>query len=129
MPTWRQMSLAGTPASACLRVAMICVSVNFDVRMELPDCETMPERSTYAVSAVWGSLRSYREQVSAEAPRSSGPPRSTAEQEISGPLRMLRILEDGSANVTARKSLALRMRARKFIDLDQCRESSPRLAS
>ncbi|MFA4654210.1 hypothetical protein P2B19_07780, partial [Xanthomonas perforans] len=45
------------PASACLSVAMICVSVNFDVRMEPPDLGTMPERSTYAVSADRGSLR------------------------------------------------------------------------
>ncbi|MEN9195768.1 hypothetical protein WH212_16140, partial [Xanthomonas perforans] len=42
---------------ACLSVAMICVSVNFDVRMEPPDLGTMPERSTYAVSADRGSLR------------------------------------------------------------------------
>ncbi|WP_216352954.1 hypothetical protein, partial [Xanthomonas axonopodis] len=48
----------GTPASACFSVAMICVSVNFDVRMEPPDLGTMPERSTYAVSADRGSLRS-----------------------------------------------------------------------
>ena len=35
-----------TGGGALVSVAMTCVSVNFDVRMEPPDWETMPERST-----------------------------------------------------------------------------------
>src|SRR5690606_15171677 len=57
MPAWRQMSLTGTPASACLRIETIWVSVNFDFFMEPPGWENMPEISTFVVSADQGSLR------------------------------------------------------------------------
>src|SRR5690606_39232709 len=57
MPAWRQMSLTGTPASACLRIETIWVSVNFDFFMEPPGWENMPESSTFVVSADQGSLR------------------------------------------------------------------------
>src|SRR5690606_34383799 len=52
-----QMSLTGTPASACLRIETIWVSVNFDFFMEPPGWENMPESSTFVVSADQGSLR------------------------------------------------------------------------
>src|SRR5690625_3051334 len=38
MPACRQMSLTGTPASACLRIETIWVSVKRDFFMEPPDC-------------------------------------------------------------------------------------------
>src|SRR5690606_11173602 len=57
MPAWRQMFLTGTPASACLRIETIWVSVNFDFFMEPPGWENMPESSTFVVSADQGSLR------------------------------------------------------------------------
>src|SRR5690606_14884174 len=59
MPAWRQMSLTGTPASACLRIETIWVSVNFDFFMEPPGWENMPESSTFVVSTDQGSLRTY----------------------------------------------------------------------
>ena len=40
-----------------LNVATICDSVNFDVRMEPPGWEKMPESSSYEMSVSWGSLR------------------------------------------------------------------------
>src|SRR5690606_29543001 len=57
MPACRQMSLTGTPASACLRIETIWVSVKRDFFMEPPGWGNMPESSTYGVSAIWGSLR------------------------------------------------------------------------
>src|SRR6185437_15419418 len=51
------MSFTGTPASACLRIETIWVSVNFDFFMEPPGLGNMPERSTSAVSTDQGSLR------------------------------------------------------------------------
>src|SRR5690606_15362219 len=51
------MSLTGTPASACLRIETIWVSVKRDFFMEPPGWGNMPESSTYGVSAIWGSLR------------------------------------------------------------------------
>src|SRR5690606_23293061 len=57
MPACRQMSLTGTPASACLRIETIWVSVKRDFFMEPPGWGNMPESSTYGVSADRGSLR------------------------------------------------------------------------
>src|SRR5690606_13494734 len=57
MPAWPHMSLTSTPASACLRIETIWVSVNFDFFMAPPGWENMPESSTFVVSADQGSLR------------------------------------------------------------------------
>src|SRR6185312_11872757 len=57
MPAWRQTSFTGTPASACLRIETIWVSVNFDFFIKPPGWETMPESSTSVLSTDQGSLR------------------------------------------------------------------------
>src|SRR5690606_32472958 len=65
MPACRQMSLTGTPASACLRVETIWVSVNLDDFMKPPGVrssqktpvlDTLPKGEAYAaISAIpWG---------------------------------------------------------------------------
>jgi hypothetical protein len=58
-PACRQTSFTGTPASACLRIETIWVSVKFDFFMEPPGCENMPGSSTSVVSTQRGSLRIY----------------------------------------------------------------------
>src|SRR5882762_5851139 len=61
MPYFRQISLTGRPASASLRMVMICVSVNFDCRMRTSWLRgtILPEDSPFGLSQFGGSLRRY----------------------------------------------------------------------
>src|SRR5579885_792565 len=52
MPAWRQMSFTGTPASACLRIETIWVSVNRDFFMEPPGCK---DARKFYFQGVYGS--------------------------------------------------------------------------
>src|SRR5690348_3156609 len=52
MPAWRQTSLTGTPASACLRIETIWVSVNRDFFMEPPGYK---DARKFCFQGVYGS--------------------------------------------------------------------------
>jgi hypothetical protein len=61
-PIVRQISLTGRPASASLRMATICVSVNFDCRMRTSwlRVSILPEDSPCDLSQIKGSLHKDR---------------------------------------------------------------------